>query len=529
MPLPTRGAPALLLAAALSGLVAGCNRGGSGNPSPSLTVLATTPPSGALAVEPETSIGLTLAAGSRLLTAADVIVTDGSNRLPGTVTRVGDSSEWRWTPVGELPRSATIVVATSQQGVLSTFTVRDSLTSFSVELPLEEAESALSWRNGRSALRTRSGRVFELVGQTLVERFCQMPPGARAVGDDRFVGEQEELGVRYCVRGSLAGDFDRVPTPLGAPLGDVNDAGDVVVLVPSGVGSLAEQGLWRLGREATIFDLVGPISLADVVDRPSIEGDGTVSIAWAEQGAIHLARFAPGNLAGERLTLDLDGAVPLAAAGAQYDAADDGRGVLGFINSITDPLGGPATRFVVRVARYEPGSGLRLLPDELRSWPALLGPGSLFWRVDDVVVGAQGSAAIVLAHGTSLSGQISYRYEVARVEPDQLSFPAMPLAEAIAAAPGFPPLVRPFSSIRGSPGRAELWGMSTLPQLDSVVMTRSRPRNGDVASSIVYTFASNRNHGDWCFTFDDSGRGFYAVVEWELLGPLVGTRLIVIE
>ncbi|MCB9879199.1 MAG: hypothetical protein H6835_16510 [Planctomycetes bacterium] len=526
-PSPTPIAPRFLLLAALCGAFAACSRSGGATPPESrITVVETSPPSGATDVEPSTPIALTLAAGSSALTAADVIVSDGSNRLPGTVTRNGSSGRWTWTPLGELPRGATITVATARQGVVATFAVRDILVSIEIDLPNEEVENALSWRNARSALRTRSGRVFELIAgsDALVERFCYMPPGARAIGDGRFVGEQENQGVRYCVRGDLAGALDVVPTPLGVSLGDCNAAGDVVVFVPGDVGTPAEQGLWRLRHDEVAFELVGPLSLLDVVDRPSIEADGTVSIAWSDNGTASLARFAPGDLAGQRFSLVLDGAPP--PSSVHFDAADDGRGVLAFGIATAAP-GEPDSRYIVRAARFDPATGLQLLPDELRNWVTGLSPNSPFWRVDDLVVGDHGSAVVVLAQGLRSSQQVDTHFEAVRVEVDDSVGPPFAVAETIVALPPAPPLPLRFGEVRITPGRAELWGMSTLPQLDSVVLTRSRPAGP--AWDTVYTFASNRSYGDWCFTCDDSGRGFYAVVEWELLGPLVGSRIVVIE
>ena len=507
-------------------VVAGCSRsGGSSSPGARVTIVATTPVSGATEVEPNTVLGLSLASPSQTLTAADLIVTDGSNRLPGTVARVGSSAQWNWTPVGELPRNTTITVATASQGIVAVFTVRDSLVSVSVELPLEEIDTALSWRNGRSALRTRNGRVFELLQGSfeLVERFCTMPKGARAIGDGRFVGEEDEAGVHYCVRGDLGGNFDRVPTPFGRLLGDVNAAGDVVVLVQANAGTPAEQGLWRLRHDGVAFELVGPLSLLGVDDRPSIEADGTVSIAWSDNGLPRLARFAPGDLAGQRYEVGLDGAIQPVAFEVHYDASDDGRGLMAFLARSTDQ-----TRWVVRAARFDPTSGLQLLPQELRSWLIGLAPTTTL-QVADLMVGDQGSAAVLMTLASTSMGLVRRSNEVVRVEVDDSIGTPFEVAETSFLAPtssGPPPLLS-FGQVRTSPERAEVWGMTRLPLPSPVTLKLSRP-NG-THSTPVYSFASNRNYGDWGFTFDDSGRGFYAVVEWELLGPLIGTRIVVIE
>ncbi|MCU0866354.1 MAG: Ig-like domain-containing protein [Planctomycetes bacterium] len=511
-------------------VVFGCScSGGSSSPDARITIVATTPVSGATDVEPNTVLGLSLASPAQTLTAADLIVTDGSNRLPGTVARVGSSAQWNWTPAGELPRNTTITVALAGQGIVAVFTVRDTLVSVSVELPLEEIDTALSWRNGRSALRTRNGRVFELLQGSfeLVERFCTMPRGARAIGDGRFVGEEDEAGVHYIVRGDLTGNYDRVPTPSGRLLGDVNAAGDVVVLVQAFAGTPAEHGLWRLRHDGVAFELVGPLSLLGVGDRPSIEADGTVSIAWSDNGLPRLARFAPGDLAGQRYETGLDGAIQPMAFEVQYDASDDGRGVMAFLARSADQ-----TRWVVRAARFDPASGLQLLPQELRSRLIGLAPTTTL-QVADVTVGDQGSAAVLMTlASTSMEGLRTIRSEVVRVEVDDSIGTPFEVAETSyvpwpQGQPGGPPPLVSFGQVRTSPGRAEVWGMTRLPSSSPMTLKLSRP-NG-THSTPVYSFASNRNYGDWAFTFDDSGRGFYAVVEWELLGPLIGTRIVVLE
>jgi hypothetical protein len=512
-------------------LAAGCSRsGGSSPPETRFTVVATTPVSGANEVEPTTVIGLTLATPSQALTAADLIVTDGSNRLPGTIARVGSSAQWNWTPVGELPRNATVTVATPWQGIVTVFTVRPGVASASLELPMEEVDNAMSWPSGRSALRTRSGRVFELLASTseLVERFCTMPRwSVRAIGDGRFVGSEDELGVRYCVRGSLAGDYDRVPIPLAQSIGDVNAAGDVVVLVPGYFGTPAEQGLWRLRHDAVGFELVAPLSVP-YANRPSIEADGTVAVAWTENGIVHLARFVPGDLAGQRYTLDVGSTMQSMVVDVRYDASDDGRGVMAFVVRVVDPAGQLPVRLVVRAARFAPGSGLQLLPQELRSWTGPSpSPGP---DMRDLTVGELGSAAVELRHFFTPVGavQTTGYHEVVRVEvDDSISAPFEVARTTFPAVPTYPAPhgQNPVGKVATSPGRAEVWGLSTPPVSTAVTLNLSRPYG--TASIPIYSFASGHAYGDWYFTFDDSGRGFYAVVE---AGPMFnGTRIVVIE
>lgn len=511
---------------ALAALGAACSKSRDGVPQPGLSVLALSPPSGTIGVEPHATITLTLAADSIPVTAADLIVTDGSNRLPGTVARVGASDRWVWTPAVHLPRGATIRVATLSQGELGTFVVREIRAGAELTLPGEQVENALSWSNGRQAVRTQSGRVFELRlgASVLFERFVTMPAGARAYGDGRFVGEQEEQGVRYCVRGDLNGALDRVPTPLGVPLGDINAAGDVVALVPGNVGAPAEQGLWRLRRDQAAFELVGPRSWIGVVDRPSIEADGTVSIAWAENGSARLARFVPGSLAGQDFTLALAGPLSRPVSGVHYDASDDGRGVLAFVVSEASAPGAPPTRWVALAARFVPGSGLRPLSTELQSRPIGLTTLTPIFRIEDVVAGDHGSAAVTIASGAAGGGQTSLALSVARVETADVVVEAAPIAQTITAVP---PLPVSFTELRASPGRAEVWCVSRFLPSDRVTLTRSRP--GGQFSDTLYRFVAGRTYADWSFAFDDSGRGFYAVTESEASGPLLGTRIVLID
>jgi hypothetical protein len=522
---------------AFAALLAACNNSGGGSPPPSLTVLTTSPPTGASDVEPSTPIELVLAANSAPLRAADLVVTDGDNRLPGAVARIGATDRWAWTPAGELPRGATIRIATASQGEIASFSVREIRVGAQLELPGEQIENTLSWNNGRRAVRTRSGRVFELTGGTpaLVERFVTMPAGARAYGDGRFLGEQVDAGVRYCVRGDLDGGFDRVPTPLGVPLGDINANGDVVAFVPGDLGSPVEQGLWRLRRDQVVFELVGPRSLAGVVDRPSIEADGTVSIAWAENGAPRLARFVPGNLAGQDYTLVLDASLSLLAAGLHYDASDDGRGVLAFVVGAPPVSSGLPARSVVRAARFDPAVGLQLLTTELETFFAGVFPAGVspYFRVENVVAGDHGSAAVVTARGYSStqsgSWQASVDYHAIRVDAgDRVAVPHLLVALTPLAVP--PPPYK-FNELRASPGRAEVWASQRSSSPAGFALSRSRP--GSVAFDSVPTFYSDRAYPDWSLAFDDSGRGILAAEEYmwqgQLLGPLLGTRIFPID
>src|SRR5690606_35375563 len=105
-------------------------------------------------------------------------------------------------------------------------------------------------------------------------------------------------------------------------------------------------------------------------------------------------------------------------------------------------------RVAVHVARYEPGVGLRVLPGEVFAWSVYLGPAGIspFQRIDDVRVGDEGSACIVLADGTSSSGvglpggrppipTINTYYRVVRMEPDDRLSPMLDYLFTIGAEP----------------------------------------------------------------------------------------------
>lgn len=257
--------------------LAGCSRGGGSPPPTSVTtVVATTPADGDVDVEPTTPITILLSPESGGLGPADVEVSDGGNRLPGTLRQVGSSAQWLWTPEFELPRRSTISVSVQSQDAAS-FTVREYVQEAVFELPGEEVGFALSWSNGRRALVTASGRCFEVTSTGLVERFVCVQPGARAFGDGDFICELTEAGVHYCLRGNLDGTVDRVATPFDLPIGESNIHGDVVVFVPTTLGAPSDWGLWRLMHGDSAFALAYEVlepGLHGALDRLAVQ------IAW---------------------------------------------------------------------------------------------------------------------------------------------------------------------------------------------------------------------------------------------------------
>jgi hypothetical protein len=502
-------------------LLAGCDQHHSAAAPARVSTIV--PPDGATGVTPDVVITLTLESPMSVLRPEDVIVQDGGNRLPGTLRRAGDTASWTWTPTLELPRGCRITVATAQQGAVAAFTVRDFAAATTVLLPFEAVDAAFCWSGGRRAVHTANGRVFEVIADAAVERFVDLPPGARTCGDGAFVAEVLDAGVRYCVRCDLEGNVDRVPTPFGAPLGDNNDAGDVVVFVPSTLAAPSQQGLWRLSRSALAFELAGSLSLANTTDQPSIEADGTVSLAYEVPGGLRVSRFAIGDPAGEHHDLTTEGRNP------QFAAGDDGRGVLAFW--IYEPPTQPGFfgRAIVRAARFVPGVGLDLLPAELRSWrTGELPPPEihLFSRIDALHVGKLGSACIVFASGSVGGGfplpTTNTYYDAVRIEPDD----RVVAAQSVLFALSVPGLTN-TGALGVSPWRAELWSLDTMFHPDTIGLLRERPDAEVIAT--IYEAPEGSPFTGWSFAFDDSGRALVAVVERAPGGALSGSRVVVFE
>lgn len=470
-------------------------------------VIATSPADGAVEVEPSTAITIVLSPESGALGPADVKVSDGGNLLPGTLIQIGTSPEWQWAPDYELPRRSTISVAIRSE-VMSSFAVRDYAQEAVLELPGEEVGFSLSWPNGRRALITASGRFFEVTSTGLLERFVAVQPGARAYGDGDFICERTEAGVHYCVRGNLDGTIDRVPTPFNEEIGDNNQNGDVVVLVPTTVGTPSDWGLWRLMRSDLQFSIAGSAIPEFVTDVPSIQPDGTVSLAYMFANRLRLSLFRVGSLVGEHHEL------PDATVG-HFDAGEDGRGVLAY--GVSEPgAPGMTDRLVVRVARYEPGAGLTVLPTEAHSWPITLPNATVitFWGIDAVHVGELGSACIVMGHGyrssfglpgMGVQQTIFKQTEVVRVEPDDSLSPVVAVMDAFLAP-------RQSGFVHVTPQRAELWAMNNTYDFSRLVLARSRPSEDE--GSIAYKVDPfGPPFGSWCFSVDDSGRAVLALTE----------------
>jgi hypothetical protein len=502
----------------------GCSSGGS-NPAPVVaTITSTDPPDGALGVAPSATIRFVLAAGGAVLNASDLVVTDGGNTLPGTLRRVDDSHVWEWTPTYELPRGCEIQVGRIQESaasnalqILATFTVRDSSVAQEFELADEAPEFSLSWPNGRSAIVTASGNVFEVTPTGLLQRFAAVMPGARAYGDGDFICEEDVGAIHFCVRGNLDGTSTRVATPFGAAIGGSNANGDVVAHVTADVGVPSDWGLWRWMRGDPGFAFAGSVFSESLPDTPSIQLNGIVSLAYPLGNRVRLSRFGVGDVVGEHHELVLEGGC------AHFDSADDGRGLLAF--TVYTPATATAVpRVSVHVARYEPITGLTMFPTEIAGWDQLLPSASVsvFQRIDDVRVGDLGSGCVLLADGSTQIGSSGSNtfHDVVRVEPDDRVADKLMYMLTI----GQQPMERSLAQI--SPARAEVWSMSDFWEPARTWWLRSRP--GDVRLSVLYKNGPLINPvGPWCFSFDDSGRGLLALSEGSVDNP--STRIVVVN
>lgn len=509
----------------------GCSSGGSNPARVAATITSTDPPDGAIDVAPGSTIRFVLAADGAVLDASELVVTDGGNTLPGTLSRVDDSDVWAWTPTHELPRGCEIQVGRIQKSeassvlqVLATFTVRDSGIVQEFELVGEAPGFSLSWPNGRRAIVTASGNVFEVTPTGLVQRVVAVLPGARAYGDGGFICEEDIGATHFCVRGNLDGISTRVATPFGVVIGDNNANGDVVAYVSSDFGMPWDWGLWRWMQGDPGFVLAGSVVNASVSDTPSIQSDGIVSLAYSMVDRVRLSRFAVGDVVGEHHELVLEGGC------VHFDSADDGSGLLAY-TMYTPAAATAVPRVSVHVARYEPITGLNVFPAEIAGWDQYLPTASVrfFQRIDDVRVGDLGSGCVLLADGsTQTSGlpvgeplpRSNTFYDVVRVEPDNRVADALMYLLTI----GQQPVERSLAQI--SPARAEVWSMSDFWDPTRTWWLRSRP--DDVRLSVLYKSGPLINPvGPWCFSFDDSGRGLMALSEGTDDNP--STRIVVVN
>lgn len=461
-------------------------------------MLSTVPVDGATQVEPDTAILLELEVGTDGLQPGTITIRDGGNELRGTLTRVGESARWQWQPDQELPRGNRIFVRSLAQGEVASFTVREAVQREVFELPGEFPAGALSWPNGRRAVVMASGRVFEVTAGALVERFVTVSPLAWTFGDGGFVyNELDSSGtaINYCVRGDLDGASERVTTPHAREVSSIDSRGDAVLLVPNTVGSPAEHGIWRLMHDAFAFELAGPLELDDPDAAPQIDGSGAVSLAYAAAGELRFARFAPGDLAGERYELATTTAAPRHAVGI------GGGGVIAWTEATSEAAG---IRHVLHLARYEPGAGVRVVSAEAGTWTTPLPtstPG--FADVRSVHVGDGGSAVIAVAVS---QGGSSTAADFVRLEPDDTVSDAENYAIEFAGLDSY--------LTHWSPGRCEMRVLSPGFEGLSLDLARSRPGEAYEPPATVYTIAPPyEGIATWFFSFDDCGRSVIATTE----------------
>lgn len=529
------------IVAVLAMAVLGSACSGGGGSTPQVAAITTTNPAdGAVDVAPDSVIRFVLADPAATLGADEVVIRDGSNILPGTLQQQAGSNTWTWTPEQELPRGNVIEVgrrataggpagaggsagAGGPVEVLSTFIVRDSMVEHQFTIAAEEPQFGLAWSNGRRAVVTARGNVYEVTAAGLEQRFVSIPEGARAFGDGSFVAEEEIGPVRFCVRGNLDGTTTRVPTPFDVAIGDCNANGDVVAYVSPAVATPKDWGLWRWMQGESGFSFAGSVFSANVFDVPSIQLDGTVSLAFTEEDRVRLVRFAVGNLVPEQHELQIAG------SHAHYDAADDGAGLLAFMTFEAAPSGIEGTSSV-RVARFRPGSGLELFPAPVDSRFFGLPPAGAqpFFVIGGVKVGDYGSGCVFIRHGVSTSWQLpgggpllsATNHDLVRIEADDRVSSPVPYKITF----GVMPMDRSLSHV--SPARAEVWAVSDNWLPLQTLWLRSRP--SDVVFSVIHKDPMRvLTNGRWCFSFDDSGRGLLALAEQPSDEPSM--RVIVIN
>jgi len=333
------------------GVAAACSGSGGGPSVPTVstpTVLTTSPPDGAVEVEPTAEVLLDIALPEGGSPIGDMTVHDGGNRLDGELVPLG-GIRWRWQPVGQLPRGNTLEIRSKSQGRVASFTVREANSERRYELPGLVGRRVYVWPNGRAAIAT-DDRWFEITDDGLVERFVQMPSNIGAYGDGQAVFYEDDPanGVRWCVRSGLDGERDRTLAPPTGAGFDVNARGDFVQLVYGNHPVPSERGLWVLRNDSSVWELAGPTEVGFPQVSwawPHIEDSGAVSIV-SEGLEPELRRFVPGNLVPEVTRLPLG----LSYTWTTHEA--DGSGwVLWVEANDFDPS-------VLFGARYTPGVGL---------------------------------------------------------------------------------------------------------------------------------------------------------------------------
>lgn len=461
----------------------GCDSGG-GRVVPTAVVVASVAPPQGPNTPPGASITFQLAGSSLPITAADVVVSDGGNVLPGTLTAIGGASRWRWQPEHELPRGCTLTVDVAGERVAS-YGVRPPVAEGLFHLPGERCTQTLSWADGRRAIVTATGRVFAVAASGLTERFVTLPPDAHVFGDGDFLGDVVVDGNTYCLRGNLDGTFERVPTPSNAPIGGVDMAGNAVLMVAAGSGN-STAGLWRLMRTDAQFSFAGPLPQGELHDSPHIQANGTVSIAYATADRVGVATYRAGDVVAERHEL------ARGASRAHMGVDSHGRGLLVFVDE-PDPMAAAFEPRELRAARLDPGAGLRLLAPVVATMA--------FPVIDSVHVGEWGSAFVNMQTTSYVTGTVIpvIGYSAIRIEPDDH------VAEEFSVHGGS------GACAHITPRRAAYWGAKKAGR--DVWGRRCSP-NRFATNQTFYTAPwSVSSFTTFEFSFDDSGRSVIALNE----------------
>jgi hypothetical protein len=446
------------------GVAAACSGGGGGPSIPTVstpTILTTSPPDGAVDVEPTAPVLLDIALPEGGTPVGDVTVCDGGNELDGELVALG-GIRWRWQPLGQLPRGNRIEIRSRSQGAVASFSVREADAQRSYELPGMTASALRVWPNGRAALRA-DGRWFEVTDGGLVERFVQMPDTIFAYGDGEALWYEQDPSSQqwWSVRGGLDGERDRtLPPSVTGPVA-VNGRGDFVMFVSGSHPEPSERGLWRLDHDAVAWELAGPTDVEPqlaVFRLPHIADDGAVSIV-ADLPQPELRRFARGSLDAEITALP-EGFL------YTYVAQDKHGAGWAFWFEVESPgplLGGSGTLYG---ARYQPGVGLGAIV-ELHRWADRLALPLLSFEPDRLAALAGRGGSVLLRLQTQGVGVYSTRQEALRVEPD--GWTSEPWAYATGSG---------TNEIILAPGRAEFWVRPYLllsPYATVAIGWRSRP------------------------------------------------------
>tara|TARA_R110002072_G_scaffold177524_2_gene333489 strand:+ start:87876 stop:89225 length:1350 start_codon:yes stop_codon:yes gene_type:complete len=448
------------------------------------------PAGGTLNLEPDTPIFVEFFTPVETVPEGAIVVGDGGGPLPGTLSRIGDGTVWRWTGARELSRGAhlNVQVATNAgESVVAWLVVREAIHKTVIEIPDVVVTGVTTWPGGRRVV-TCDLRSFEIVNGAAIERVLQMPRTGSPLtyGDDGYIYAIYGAAGGTLVRGTLGGGTESIPMPTGANRISINGNGDVVAYIGGANTQPEEQGITRLGAGQSTWELPGPI--AHPAGHPRIDGAGNVMMAVIENDQPRLLRFPVGSVTPEIYSV----APPMMATQASFDVSDDGIGLLVWLGSQG-----------LRAARFVPGTGLELLPGST----SISNSGASGSPQLSTVTSTSGSTRVAIGHYYWGVGVIE-RYM--RIERDGWFGPF-----AGSSGPGLP-ITLP------SPERGEWWLAGEAG--GQIWMSRSRPGSGNDPLRIVYTQSTSNSLLSFHYSVDDSGRILLAVNE-----TLNLLRIVVLE